>query len=302
MDSSPEAYAGHIVDFRVRPSFGLSHRMFVQEFAAAFAKFKAEVPEEVSSADFHASLDRAGVALAVYVGRSLPASGLDVDRSNEEIAEVAEGSAGRILAFASVDVRRMDLRQQVLNAMRHPCMRGIAIDPQIDGLSILSRDYTIVFENADEMGFPVIITGGPFSLKFAGPIDVDRLAVQYPGVRIIVSHGLWPSTSEMFAVAFARANVFLETSLYLDMPLVGESIRTIAHHLADRIIYASGYPLAPLTTWAEIRGLGIAEPELSLMLGGNARRLLGGPIVAAAESHDAAGTVTEQPEQRGPRG
>jgi predicted TIM-barrel fold metal-dependent hydrolase len=92
---------------------------------------------------------------------------------------------------------------------------------------------------------------GP-DLSYSFPVHFDRVAGDFPQLKLVVSHGGWPWVSEILHVAFRRSNVYVSPDMYLhEAPGWEEYLKAANGFLADRFLYASCYPLAPVKEYAE---------------------------------------------------
>jgi predicted TIM-barrel fold metal-dependent hydrolase len=118
--------------------------------------------------------------------------------------------------------------------------------------------------------------GGP-DLSYSNPVHVDRVAADFPSLRIVVSHGGWPWVHQILHVAYRRANVYVSPDMYLsNMAGMDDYVKALNGFLQDRFVYASSYPLSPIKQYADwFRSLPIDEAVLPKVLYENAAQLLG---------------------------
>ena len=119
-------------------------------------------------------------------------------------------------------------------------------------------------------------SAGP-DLSYTYPVHVDRVAADFPQLRIAITHGAWPWVSEILHVAFRRPNVYLSPDQYLcNMPGMDDYVRAANGFLADRFLYASSYPFIGVKRYADwFRALPIRRELLPQLMHGNAARFLG---------------------------
>ncbi len=89
------------------------------------------------------------------------------------------------------------------------------------------------------------INSGP-DLSFCEPVGLQRVAMDFEKLRIVVCHAAWPMVTEMLAVAAKLSNVWLLPDLYMNTPDLpgGDQFVQAAKHpiLSKKIIYGSAYP------------------------------------------------------------
>ena len=127
-------------------------------------------------------------------------------------------------------------------------------------------------------------------IKFARPIEMDEVAVQYRDVSFVLCHLGNPWVEEAAEIVYKNANVYTDTSGLLAHPQTPHFDRMVARAREvlqgvvdtigspDRILYGSDWPLESLAMAVSlVEGLDIPPGERAAILGGNARRLFGGP-------------------------
>jgi len=135
--------------------------------------------------------------------------------------------------------------------------RGVTIEPGAYPVPMYADDRRLypIYAHLEDRKIPVVImTGGNAGpdLSYSSPIPLDRVAGDFPNLKIVVSHGNWPWVHEILHVAFRRANIYLSPDMYLyKLPGMDDWINAANGWLADRFIYASAYPLTPLLDYAE---------------------------------------------------
>ena len=97
---------------------------------------------------------------------------------------------------------------------------GAATDPIYNQIPIDHAKFYPIYAKCCELDIPIVITTGPArftvgtTASFAHPDQIDRIANDFPELRMIISHGAWPYINEMIGVAFRNKNVYVECSEY----------------------------------------------------------------------------------------
>ena len=124
---------------------------------------------------------------------------------------------------------------------------------------------------------------GP-DLGHSDPIHIQRVAMRFPDLRIVVGHAWWPHFPTMLGVAMQCANVYLAPDFYAyipSTPMVHEFARAADSYLRHRLLYSSGYPVRPLGQSVDEFRQRPLEPEvMENCLWRNAARLLDLPLAA----------------------
>jgi uncharacterized protein len=148
-----------------------------------------------------------------------------------------------------------------------------------------------VYEYAERCGRVVLLHQGdtldPHGLiKYARPIEVDEVAVQFRKVRFVLCHFGNPWIEEATEVVYKNENVFADTSGLFWPPrapyypaMIERAGRRIQNALAtlgscERVLYGSDWPLESLEVAVGlIQRLNLPAEDKAKILGGNARRI-----------------------------
>ncbi|HTP96862.1 MAG TPA: amidohydrolase family protein [Burkholderiales bacterium] len=274
-----------IIDFRVRPPL----RGFLQTAMYANAERRDRFTRQLGldpapsasakSTDLmFEEFDAAGIALGVVTARC---SNMLGSTSNEDVAAIVARYPQRLVGIAAVDpTNRKAAIKQIDDALAAG-FRGVNIEPGAYPQPLYADDRRLypIYAHCEDRDVPVVVmTGGNAGpdLSYSFPVPLDRVAGDFPSLRIVISHGGWPWVSEVLHIAFRRPNVYLSPDMYLcNMPGMDDFIKAANGFLADRFIYASAYPLAPLKQYADwFLKLPLNAESMEKALFRNAARLL----------------------------
>jgi predicted TIM-barrel fold metal-dependent hydrolase len=231
---------------------------------------------------------QSGLAIPVYEGPS-------PEESLRESVGHARASGGRLRPVATVDPTqgRVVVESVVQSWDAVPDLAAIKLFPGYQPFYPHDPVLAPVYEYAARRRIVVMIHQGDTlwpdgRIKFARPIEVDEVAVQYRDVRFILCHLGNPWVAEAAEIVYKNVNVYTDTSGLLAHPrtpnfdrmvmrtqqVLQEVLDTIGS--PDRILYGSDWPLEALPTAVSlIERLAISESDRTAILGGNARRLFG---------------------------
>lgn len=149
------------------------------------------------------------------------------------------------------------------------------------------RQFYPFYTKAAELEVPVFIyTTMNYStelpMDITHPIHIDRIAMDFPGLKIVASCGGWPWVPELVGVARRHQNVFIDTSShrpkYIATPGSGfEMLLQFGNTLLqDQIVFGSGVgdlglPIGQVVK--EMRELPLKDNVKEKWLYGNAHRL-----------------------------
>jgi len=245
-----------LIDFRARPNTREIMSLYDQpgrEFL--WKRWGCPPPPKVELADFMADLQGVGVTRAVVTGRQVVSDqGVAFGTSNDYIADCVERYSDVLIGFAGIDVSSGDRAvAEIERAVRDLGMKGISIDPFTARILPNDRQLYPLYEKAAELGIPVVTTVGPLVGRFGDPYLFDEPTADFPMVKFVYSHAVWPQVLDWLGLAFRRPNVFLEPSIYWTNPGCDAMWIAANGQLSDQIIYASAFPFASLNAMEKIR-------------------------------------------------
>lgn len=281
-----------VIDFRVRPPTRTFPNLtiFRPELggAAMVGPWAGPAPQsqvEKSMPLFLDELKEAGVVHAVVWGRAV--SNAAESTPNDDVAAVVGEHPKLFSGLAGIKAPRegqiRSTMEELERALVKLKLRGITIEPgfsfsQTEGADD-ARLYPI-YERCAELGaivaYTISVRAGP-SIRFSNPRAVDKVAGDFPDLKIVVGHAFWPWVNQSCGVAFRRDNVYLLPDFYgVRMPGHTGWVEAANSHLSDRIIFGSAYPVVdPRVLVKEYQKLGYKDGVLEKVLYKNAQALLG---------------------------
>jgi uncharacterized protein len=275
-----------VIDFRLRPPVkGFLDMVMYSKAERRDGITRSHGMEPAASAQAKsmdmllAEMDAAGVTCGVVMGRY---SGLYGSVSNHDVAAIVRTWPGRFVGVGSVDPSdRKRAVAQIDEAMALG-LKGVNLEPGAYAQPLYADDRRLypIYAYCEDKDIPVTIMAGGSAgpdLSYTYPAHIDRVAGDFPQLRIAITHGAWPWVSEILHVAFRRPNVYLSPDQYLcNMPGMDDYIRAANGFLADRFLYASSYPFIGVQRYAEwFRALPLEPLLLPGLMYGNAARFLG---------------------------
>ncbi len=87
-------------------------------------------------------------------------------------------------------------------------------------------------------------TGPPsYPSETGRPLYVDRVAIDFPDLRIVAGHIGWPWTEEMIAIAQKHPKVWIDTSAHLPKHYPERFVHYLRTFGRDKCIWASDWPI-----------------------------------------------------------
>lgn len=273
-----------IIDTRFRPATrdamrGILDNPLYQAFSAAthFAGRPVRtLAEEV------AMLQELGVVRAVITGRDV-ASTVNAPSTNPGMLEAVAAYPHLFLGFYGIDPHPgMKSLRAFRRAVRENGVSGGSIDPGMARLPADDARYYPFYAACCEEDIPMAVTTGASSgmpgviLDHMDPRRIDKVAADFPELRLIVSHGGYPWITEAVTVAARHANVYLDFSASWRMPQAELYVQAANGPLLDKMLFASAHPFDPIAgTLAFYAGLPFTDEARRHVMHDNAVRLLG---------------------------
>lgn len=145
-----------------------------------------------------------------------------------------------------------------------------------------------IYEIAEKNDKIVIIhTGDPFynfaKVKYAHPIYIDDIAVEYPNLKIIIAHAGNPWIEDAVEIAYKNENVYLDISgwFFKNIPkdygiIMRQKLKFIISYLetSDKILFGTDWPLIKMKKYVNfVKNSGINKNEIKKIMYKNALNL-----------------------------
>ncbi|MDX1691532.1 MAG: amidohydrolase family protein, partial [Acidimicrobiia bacterium] len=164
---------------------------------------------------------------------------------------------------------------------------GLAFHPAVQRFDPSDRRLGSIWEVAEELDLVVLVHTGSSAfgagepggtgvdLSFGDPMLMDRVAADYPGLRIVLAHSsrLW--LDRTIAIARHKANVWVDLAGWSPKRLPADLLDAVRGPLTDVVLFGSGHPFGDVDGWLSAwDGLGMTDEVTERVLAGNASRLL----------------------------
>jgi predicted TIM-barrel fold metal-dependent hydrolase len=282
-----------IIDFRVQPPFKsfldiyfYRQRPAVQDPVKvnAFSIGRRESPSYVDRSIelFVREMDEAKIDLAVIMGQRAGKAWGSV--SNDDIGELLRRYPDQFAGFAGIDPHDAGASGEIRRSVEELGCCGVSVLPGWSDPPLHDDDRIVypIYETAAALEVPVMITSshviGP-DMSYAMPEYIQRVALDFPQLTIIVGHACWPWTTQACALGMRCTNVYLMPEIYMhvaDIPGAGDYVGAANSYLSHRMLYSSCFPTRSLEQALEdFRRLPIKPESQELMLWQNGARVLG---------------------------
>lgn len=280
------------IDIRCRPPCG----QFLDYFNAMIAADQRPRSFAAASMDlWFDEMRQAGITQAVAAGginagmhlgrRAIPPREI----ANEHVAAVVAMHPDRIIGIGGVDPsgRCHDPVEEVGKCAALG-LKGVFLEPgrALPGCHPADSRLYPVYEALQRNGLCLNLqTSGPLggdTIDYAHPRHIDRIAADFPDLRIICCHGCYPYVREIIAVCMRREHVFVAPDVYLRWPGTQDWVDAINFRgeigqgrFEDHFIFGTAYPYMDLVSYMNFfNSLPINEAAKGKILRGNALRAL----------------------------
>lgn len=273
-----------IIDFRLRPPFEAYVTLGMYADKARCAAYAANIGKKLAPSVAKESMDLMfremdanGIDMGVATGRVAHFAG---GMSNDVVIRLVERYPQRFVGLAGLDPAdwRGAVREIHRTVVDGP-LKGVVLEPGAVRPPLYGNDARLypIYAECEKYGVPVMVmlggNAGP-RVSYSAPDIIHQIAVDFPGVNFIVSHGGWPWVQAVLGVCFFQPNIWLSPDLYLFNQPGWQDYVTAAHgYMQDRLLYASAYPFLPLSVVRTFKTMFRAD-VLPKLLGQNAARLL----------------------------
>lgn len=194
--------------------------------------------------------------------------------------------------FIVAGIRYESFRKEDLGELREylaeGSIRGLKLYPGYEPFYPSDQKLHSVYELAEEFGVPVMIHSGdtynPMGrIRFSHPLHIDDVAVDHPGVNIVICHIGNPWIRDCMEVVYKNKNVYTDISglvlgdftdrfeVYMRKQLQEMLLYGVE---PDKVLYGTDWPISSMSSYLEFMNeLNIPDREKKKILSENALRL-----------------------------
>lgn len=253
-----------------------------------------------------AEMDEAGIDKSVLLALDADftyRTGTAFTAYNDYVGGLIRQHPDRIIGFAGIDPRRGKAAIiELERCIEGMGFRGVKLWP-LTGFYPDDEAFYPFYQRAEQLGAVILCHTGsgppPTYMKFNRPVYLDKVAVDFPGIKIIMAHVGHPWVEEALSMAYKNPNVYVDISAwqlsFSKVPLALSQCLAMAkasHGHVEKILFGSDWPLftevMSQKEWVEtiksleqppplqLMGLPeITEEDKQMILGGNAAKVLG---------------------------
>jgi predicted TIM-barrel fold metal-dependent hydrolase len=253
--------------------------------------FKAQVrmPEEIRGGvtieRYLQRMDRAGIERSLLI--AVRAGDLNVRGSfeipYERVHEVCREHPARFAGLAGIDpFRGMQGLRDLERAVKEYGFVGAHLYPHWCELPPDHAKYYPYYAKCCELDIPIMMQVGhnlvysrQRRLPSVGrPITLDRVAIDFPELRLIGIHIGIPWTDEMISMCWKHEHVYMAGDAYAPKHWPPQFVHYANTYGREKVLFGTDWPVIdPERAISEINALGMREDSLRLMLRDNALRV-----------------------------
>jgi predicted TIM-barrel fold metal-dependent hydrolase len=209
--------------------------------------------------------------------------------SNEEVAELAAENSDVLIPFASIDpARGEDGVRMARKLITDHGVRGFKFHPSAQRFFPGDQSVYPLYEVIAEHGLIALFHtghtgvgagtrgGGGIRLKYANPMYIDDVAVDFPDMPIILAHPSFPWQDEALSVALHKPQVYIDLSGWSPKYFPPQLVQYANTLLKEKMLFGSDFPMITPDRWmADFEKIEIRPAVRPLILKENAVRLFG---------------------------
>ena len=273
-----------IFDFRARPRTQIFYRHIYPEIVPELKQYSKVFGFRGKAMDrcIPTTLEESVSEMASYdIVRGVISAGNGV--TNKEVYDVCKAYQDVYYGLASIDPRQgvTAAFKRLKTAYNDYNLAGVSLSPYWMGISPTDPRCYPLYALTEETDRVALIASSTHyntkvSLEISDPMLIDRIAVDFPNMKIVIGHAGIGFDTSAITVATRHKNVYLEFSGLNPKYLGPEMILAINTVLREQALFGTNFPLVGfeiVETWRKV----IREENAHLFFYENAARALNLP-------------------------
>ncbi|MHC4537163.1 MAG: amidohydrolase family protein [Planctomycetota bacterium] len=175
----------------------------------------------------------------------------DQESPNQRTAEFVHAYPQKLIGFLSVHPEDDDALQEIEHGMNELGLKGIKLGPNYQNFDPLSDSACAVYERAQVLGLPILFHQGTSPqqfapLEYAHPLAMDKVAIRFPELRIVMAHMGHPWQEDTIAVIRKHKHVFADISALFYRPWSFYHCMRLATewNVLSKLLFGTDFPIA----------------------------------------------------------
>lgn len=136
---------------------------------------------------------------------------------NDIVKKQVDLAPDRLIFFTSVNPAEEGFMQELYRTHRDMGAKGIKLGPIYQGVHPLDNRYRLIYSYAEKHGLPIVIHMATtfvhdYPLEYARPIHMDKIAIDFPKLKIVLAHLGHPWIGEAISIIRRHPNVYADLS------------------------------------------------------------------------------------------
>ncbi|MGF7160602.1 hypothetical protein FHS85_002233 [Rhodoligotrophos appendicifer] len=182
---------------------------------------------------------------------------------NEFVADYVRPFGDRAKGLACVEPMKPGAPSQLEYAIRELGLHGLKISPVYGGFDPWAREAGDIYRKCVELNIPLLWHqsagyASKCALEYGNPILLDRVAREFPQLRMIVAHFGQPWIGETAVLLRKNPQIFCDLSAryHRQWQLYNALMLALDYNVTDQLLFGSDFPLrTPTEALAEFRAL-----------------------------------------------
>ena len=171
-------------------------------------------------------------------------SAMMMDISIETIAGIIEESNGRVIGGAGYNPHRIEESlKEIERAVKEYGFKYVWFHPVTFGLALNDKKCYPLYAKCLELGIPVCLQSGqaaePLPSEGGRPYYADEVAIDFPGLTIVLTHTGWPWVDEWISMLWRHPNVYGNIGAYFPKDLDPAQVLFMDGRGRDKVLWAT---------------------------------------------------------------
>ncbi len=181
-------------------------------------------------------------------------------QANEDTAAFVRANPSKRIGFLTVHPHDPHVLDEIDRGVQELGLRGIKLGPNYQNFDPTGPEAFVVYARAQQLGLPILFHQGTSpvqfaDLDFAHPRHIDRVAIAFPRLKMVLAHIGHPWQADCCVVIRKHPNVYADISANFYRPWSYYNALRIATEwgVLPKLLFGSDFPIAtPAETLAAL--------------------------------------------------
>ena len=169
---------------------------------------------------------------------------------NEYVSSYVRAHPNKLVGFCSIDPHDKDAVEQLDYCVKNLGLRGLKLGPIYQNMHPHDPRFMRLFKRAEQLDIPILIHQGTtfcrdVSLEYANPVLLQRIALEFPSLRMIIAHLGHPWIGECISLIRKHPNLYSDLSALYYRPWQYYNALMLAkeYGVIKKLFLGSDYPV-----------------------------------------------------------